>query len=193
MKREIFVGWLTVGTIRTELYRITETGCKSFYLRAHVQHASPLGVALEEATAQPAAVIASGLAGNYMNDMNFCSARCSKLITIEQERIARLTNIAKPNESPADRPELVFDGRGINGPDEHRTRVATFNHPSNWPQDAKKYGPLFAASPILAVIVLMVENNAPQSPKIDPESHYIIGLKGSQIEQLRKAAKAVQS
>lgn len=99
----------------------------------------------------------------------------------------------KPNESPYDRPELTFDGKGINGPDEYRTRIATFNHPDSANQDAKKYGPLFASSPILAAAVLMVENNAPQSAKIDPESHYVIGLKGSQIEQLRRAAKEVRS
>ena len=38
---------------------------------------------------------------------------------------------------------LSFDGIGINGPDEYRTRIATFVNPN---QDAKKYGPLFEAS-----------------------------------------------
>ncbi len=31
------------------------------------------------------------------------------------------------NERTAQRPELTFDGCGINGPDEYRTRLATFN------------------------------------------------------------------
>lgn len=44
-----------------------------------------------------------------------------------------------------ERPELSFDGKGINGPDEHRTRVATFTGADA----AKKYGPLFAIAPEL--------------------------------------------
>lgn len=42
-------------------------------------------------------------------------------------------------------PELSFDGFGINGPDEYRTRIATFTRDN----EAKKYGPLFAAAPEL--------------------------------------------
>lgn len=34
-----------------------------------------------------------------------------------------------------ERPKFVFDGFGINGPDEYRTRVATFN-----PEFSEKYG-----------------------------------------------------
>ena len=37
---------------------------------------------------------------------------------------------------------LSFDGKGINGPDEHRSRLATFANP----EAAKQYGPLFEAS-----------------------------------------------
>ncbi len=40
---------------------------------------------------------------------------------------------------------LSFDGKGINGPDEFRTRLATFITD----EDAKSYGPLFAAAPDL--------------------------------------------
>lgn len=43
------------------------------------------------------------------------------------------------------RPELTYDGIGINGPDEHRSRVAAFDKQA----DADKYGPLFAAAPDL--------------------------------------------
>lgn len=43
------------------------------------------------------------------------------------------------------RPELTYDGIGINGPDEYRTRVAKFDKQA----DADKYGPLFAAAPDL--------------------------------------------
>lgn len=43
------------------------------------------------------------------------------------------------------RPELSFDGLGINGSDEHRTRVATFATEA----DAEKYGPMFEAAPAM--------------------------------------------
>ena len=43
------------------------------------------------------------------------------------------------------KPELSFDKKGINGPDEYRERVATFTNDA----DAKKYGPLFEAAPEL--------------------------------------------
>lgn len=45
--------------------------------------------------------------------------------------------------------ELSFDGHGINGPDEYRSRVATFTSA----EAADKYGPLFAeASAMLAAL-----------------------------------------
>ncbi len=43
-----------------------------------------------------------------------------------------------------ERPELTFDGCGINGPDEYRTRVCTF---TEWGLIANKYGPMFAKAP----------------------------------------------
>ena len=43
------------------------------------------------------------------------------------------------------RPTLTYDGYGINGPDEHRSRIATFTTGEN----ADSYGALFAASPDL--------------------------------------------
>lgn len=42
-------------------------------------------------------------------------------------------------------PGLSFDGKGINGPDEYRSRVATFQTD----EAAAQYGPLFAAAPDL--------------------------------------------
>lgn len=42
-------------------------------------------------------------------------------------------------------PTLSYDGRGINGPDEYRTRLATFTSR----EQADKWGPLFAAAPDL--------------------------------------------
>jgi hypothetical protein len=45
-----------------------------------------------------------------------------------------------------DAKELSFDGHGINGPDEYRTRIATFN----WSNPlAKNYPELFEAAPEL--------------------------------------------
>ena len=45
------------------------------------------------------------------------------------------------------RPELNYDGCGINGPDEYRTRIATFSNL------ADHYGPMFAASPDMLAIL----------------------------------------
>jgi hypothetical protein len=47
------------------------------------------------------------------------------------------------------RPELSYDGKGINGPDEYRTRIATFTGAHG----AADYGPLFAAAPELLAMV----------------------------------------
>jgi len=43
------------------------------------------------------------------------------------------------------RPELTYDGHGINGPDEYRSRVVNFQTQA----DADKYGKLLAAGPDL--------------------------------------------
>ena len=40
---------------------------------------------------------------------------------------------------------LSFDGKGINGPDEYRSRLATFANDAA----AQQYGPVFAAAPDL--------------------------------------------
>jgi hypothetical protein len=53
------------------------------------------------------------------------------------------------------RSELTYDGCGINGPDEYRSRVATF---ANYDL-AGKYGPLLAAAPeLLAEAELFVSD-----------------------------------
>ena len=44
-----------------------------------------------------------------------------------------------------DRPVLSFDGCGVNGPDEYRSRIVTFADPA----EAAKWGPMFAAAPAL--------------------------------------------
>ena len=45
-------------------------------------------------------------------------------------------------------PELSFDGKGINGSDIYRTRLATFTTGAT-AADVEKYGNLFAAAPEL--------------------------------------------
>lgn len=54
------------------------------------------------------------------------------------------------------RPELSFDGKGINGPDEYRERVATFRND----EGARKYGPLFAAAPDLLAALQALSSTA---------------------------------
>lgn len=51
------------------------------------------------------------------------------------------------SEKTKERPELTFDGFGINGPDEYRTRLCKFNHMDYPEADCQKYGHLFAAAP----------------------------------------------
>jgi hypothetical protein len=46
------------------------------------------------------------------------------------------------------RTELSFDGFGINGPDQYRTRLATFPHHTS-EAERQHYGALFAAAPDL--------------------------------------------
>ena len=48
-------------------------------------------------------------------------------------------------ESTHTRRELSFDGKGVNGPDEYRSRLATFTSE----EAADKYGPIFEAAPEL--------------------------------------------
>lgn len=56
-------------------------------------------------------------------------------------------------------PHLSFDGCGINGRDEYRTRLATFAKVRS--PEAREFGPLFAASPdMLAVLVSISQDLA---------------------------------
>jgi len=48
-----------------------------------------------------------------------------------------------------ERPELSFDGRGINGPDIYRSRLATFQND----EAARQYGKLFERAPLLLAFV----------------------------------------
>ena len=52
------------------------------------------------------------------------------------------------------RSELTFDGKGINGPDEYRSRVAAFANAAA----AEEYGALFAAAPeLLSALTALAE------------------------------------
>lgn len=53
------------------------------------------------------------------------------------------------------RAELSFDGFGINGPDEYRTRIATFQKGAG--KLIAKYGPMFAASPEMLRVLKMAD------------------------------------
>lgn len=50
--------------------------------------------------------------------------------------------------------ELSFDGKGINGPDKYRSRLATFANN----EAAQKYGALFEAAPELLVVCIKLLN-----------------------------------
>jgi len=77
------------------------------------------------------------------------------------------------------RPELSYDSHGINGPDEYRSRVATFA-----PGAARdKYGPLFEASPdLLAALIDLI--SMATSPQIT-----ISGVEGKQWKVTLKEAR----
>lgn len=50
------------------------------------------------------------------------------------------------------RRELSYDGHGVNGPDEYRTRIATLN-PALPREERDRYGAMFEASPeVLAAL-----------------------------------------
>lgn len=66
--------------------------------------------------------------------------------------------------------QLSFDGRGINGPDKYRTRLATFEND----QAATEYGPLFEAAPKLLEACKRLVGII--------ERHNIVPLEGEKIE-----------
>ncbi len=63
------------------------------------------------------------------------------------------------------RPELSFDGFGINGPDTYRSRIVTF--PNNViDADRAKYGPLFEAAPDLLAALKNIMDVWPNTDKV---------------------------
>ncbi len=56
------------------------------------------------------------------------------------------------------RPELSFDGCGINGPDEHRTRLFTAPRDKWDSPEIRKYAPLFVAAPDMLEALKEAEN-----------------------------------
>lgn len=63
-------------------------------------------------------------------------------------------------------PHLSFDGCGINGRDEYRTRLCTFTEKRG--EDANHYGPIFAAAPEMFEAcreALAYVNSQPDAPK----------------------------
>ena len=68
------------------------------------------------------------------------------------------------------RPELSYDGHGINGPDEYRSRLFTANGPQTAERRAEldRYGRMFAAAPdmleVLTDIAWRMEHGHPVHP-----------------------------
>lgn len=60
---------------------------------------------------------------------------------------------AQSGSASLQRTELSFDGKGINGPDEYRSRLATFTNQ----EAADRYGRLFAAAPDLLEAVCKLQ------------------------------------
>ncbi len=78
---------------------------------------------------------------------------------------------------------LSYDGCGINGPDEYRTRIATFTNKRS--KESDYYGRLFAASPdLLTKLETMV--SVFNQEEIDPLQAFIA------IEQARAALAAAK-
>lgn len=62
------------------------------------------------------------------------------------------------------RAELSFDGFGINGPDEYRSRIATFQEGAG--KLIAKYGPMFATAPeLLAHIKASIDQDEVFGPQ----------------------------
>ncbi len=83
------------------------------------------------------------------------------------------------------RPELTYDGFGINGPDEYRTRLCTFTRdPFGDTSRADHYGPMFAGAPavIEAAERMLEAMEVPRSRKAsdawDDLRHAIAAAKG---------------
>ena len=89
---------------------------------------------------------------------------------------------------------LSFDGKGINGPDEYRSRLATFANP----EAARQYGPLFEAAPDLLEALTnaleWMDNNPPPKPKKnDREAFWQHAIFFREREAVRRAiAKAAE-
>jgi|GEM_PF-4038204 len=81
-------------------------------------------------------------------------------------------------------PELTFDGKGINGPDEYRERIATFSNN----EAASKYGPLLAAAPdLLEALRLMLEDYRTEGC---PQSDCVVCERSKAAEKAARATIA---
>jgi hypothetical protein len=67
------------------------------------------------------------------------------------------------------RPELTYDGKGINGPDVYRSRIATFETGA----DAARYGKLLAAAPVLKAALQTCLAELEAELENDPEASLI--------------------
>lgn len=87
------------------------------------------------------------------------------------------------------RPELSFDGCGINGPDEYRTRLFTARPEDRDSEAVKKYGPLCAAAPemLAALNVALLELEANKAAMQGPEWAAQRTATGGAIAQVARA------
>lgn len=86
----------------------------------------------------------------------------------------------------ADRRELSYDGKGINGPDEHRSRIATFANA----EAAEKYGKLFESAPELLDALLLA---LPYVEMAEHDDAYKPGVVAKMVRTMRAAITKAQS
>lgn len=74
-------------------------------------------------------------------------SKCAAMLEAHTNAHYKSKGEPMPEATPETRPTLTFDGMGINGPDEYRTRIATFSKPSV----GQEWGRLFERSPEMLV------------------------------------------
>lgn len=87
---------------------------------------------------------------------------CGKFRHVIDETNPAIVEVKSEAVCPDQRSELSFDGFGINGPDEYRTRLATFQLTPGFELEraewAKKYGPMMAAAPEMLAALKVARN-----------------------------------
>jgi trehalose/maltose hydrolase-like predicted phosphorylase len=85
-------------------------------------------------------------------------------------------------------PELSFDGHGINGPDEYRTRIATFN----WSNPlAKNYTTLFEAAPELLAMLTRLTEKVSRVNEIQHNGVTVCAEDWAELYQMENESKGI--